>query len=194
MSGVSQLPEDCFTYYVALGPQRSYEEVAKRYRVHKRTVARAAERERWQTRLEVIERKAREATDSKLATDLHEMSVRHRKLLLAMASRAATAIQSFPLRTGMEGIKSAELVIKLERLLAGEPTESRTISVESVTRDEMSRYLIEEADAEDWGDVPESELADDAASEGDASDETASLVDNHDDVTSASDGEEDLQT
>jgi hypothetical protein len=149
---MSKLTADAFTLYVALGPERSYDAVAKHYGASKKTVTRVADREQWQARLEAIERKAREATDAKLSDELHEMSLRHRKLLLAMATRAATAIQTFPLESGMEGIRAAELVIKLERLIAGEPTESRTISVEQVTRDEMSRFLIEEGEVEAWDD------------------------------------------
>lgn len=147
---MAKLTADSFALYVALGPERSYDAVAKHQGVTKRTVVRVAEREQWQARLEAIERKAREATDAKLSDELHEMSLRHRKLLLAMASRAATAIQTYPLKSGMEGIKAAELVVKLERLIAGEPTEARTISVEQVTRDEIGRFLIDEGDDESW--------------------------------------------
>lgn len=163
-----KMPDDAFAFYVALGPdQRSYELVGKHYGVHKKTVTRTAEREQWQARLEVIERRAREATDAKLAKDLHAMDMRHRKLLLGIASRAASAIQAFPLKTAMEGIKAAEIAIKLERLLAGEPTETRTISVEQVTRDEVHRFLLEDGQADEWSesdeDDDESEL--DAARE-----------------------------
>lgn len=149
---MAKLTTDAFALYVALGPERSYDAVAKHYAVSKRTVVRVAEREQWQARLDAIERKAREATDAKLSDELHEMSLRHRKLLLAMASRAATAIQAFPLESGMQGVKAAELVIKLERLIAGEPTESRAVSVEQVTRDEIGRFLINEGDEEPWDD------------------------------------------
>lgn len=157
-----KLPADAFAFYCALGSERSYEAVARNFQVAKKTVVRAADREQWQSRLEAIERKAREATDSKLADDLHDMSLRHRKLLMAMAARAATAIQSFPLENGMQGIRAAELVIKLERLVAGEPTEARTISVEQVTRDEMSRFLIEETEVEEWDDDTKDEPERDA--------------------------------
>ena len=86
-----KLPEDAFAFYVALGATRSYETVAKHYGSHKRTVVRTADREEWMQRLAAIERKAREVTDAKLADQLAEMNDRHRKLLLAVASRAAGA-------------------------------------------------------------------------------------------------------
>jgi hypothetical protein len=125
-----KLPDDAFAFYVALGLSRSYDTVAKHYHVHKRTVVRTVEREEWAKRLQAIERKAQEVTDSKLADDLHEMNLRHRKMMLAMAARAANALQSFPLRTGMEAIKAAECVIKLERLMVGQPTEQSALTVE----------------------------------------------------------------
>lgn len=157
-----KMPDDAFAFYVALGPdQRSYELVGKHYGVNKKTVTRTAEREQWQARLEVIERRAREATDAKLAKDLHAMDMRHRKLLLGIASRAASAIQAFPLKTAMEGIKAAEIAIKLERLLAGEPTETRTISVEQVTREEVHRFLLEDGQTDEWSEGDESDDGDD---------------------------------
>jgi hypothetical protein len=168
---MSKLTADAFTLYVALGPERSYDAVAKHYGASKKTVTRVADREQWQARLEAIERKAREATDAKLSDELHEMSLRHRKLLLAMASRAATAIQTFPLENGMQGVKAAELVIKLERLIAGEPTESRAVSVEQVTRDEIGRFLIDEADDEQWEEERDSDGGD--AQQGDSGGEEA---------------------
>lgn len=148
-----KIPEDAFAFYVALGPEsRSYELVAKHFHVTKKTVVRAAEREQWQARLEGIERKAREETDAKLANELHAMNMRHRKLLIGMASRAASAIQAYPLKTAMEGIKAAEIAIKLERLMAGEPTETRTVSIEQITRDEVGRFLVDDTKVEEWDD------------------------------------------
>jgi len=167
---MGKLSTDAFALYVGLASERSYEAVARHYGVTKRTVVRTAERECWAKRLEAIERKARETTDAKLADELHEMSLRHRKLLLAMASRAATAIQGHPLKSGMEGIKAAEVVIKLERLIAGEPSENRAVTVEQTTRDEIGKFLIDESAQEDWGDdagdATSDETADEAGDDG----------------------------
>jgi hypothetical protein len=41
----------------------------------------------------------------------------------------------------MEGIRAAETVIKLERLLAGEPNQRSAVTVEQVTRQEIDRLL-----------------------------------------------------
>ena len=144
-----RLPPDAFGYYVSLGPARSHQAVAERFDVHKRTVVRTADRENWADRLAAIEKEAREASDRQLAKDLGEMHLRHRKMLTAMASRAARALQEFPLTSGMEGIKAAAVVIKLERLLSGEPTERTSVDVEQVIRREYQQLMeVEEEETE----------------------------------------------
>jgi hypothetical protein len=147
---VTRLPSDAFAFYVAMGTDRSYEMVGKQYNVCKRTVLRTAQREKWQERLEEIERKAQTETDEKLAKTVHEANMRHRKLLLAVASRAAQALQRYELRSAMEAVRAAEVAVKLERLLLGESTESKSISVEQASRDEVSRFLVSTSEAADW--------------------------------------------
>ncbi len=149
----SLVPDDAFALYVALGPEgRSYDAVAKHYGLTKKTITRAAVRERWQERLEALERKAQEETDAKLASTIHEANMRHRKLLLAVAARAAQALQQYELKSAMEAVRAAEVAVKLERLMLGESTEARTISVEQVTRDEVNRFLVDEHAVEEWDD------------------------------------------
>jgi protein-tyrosine-phosphatase len=147
---VARLPSDAFAFYVAMGTDRSYEMVGKQYGVCKRTVLRTAQREKWQERLEEIARKAQTETDEKLAKTVHEANMRHRKLLLAVASRAAQALQRYELRSAMEAVRAAEVAVKLERLLLGESTESKSISVEQASRDEVSRFLVSTSEAADW--------------------------------------------
>jgi hypothetical protein len=156
----AKLPKDAFAFYCLLGEARSHDAVAKHFHVHKRTVTRTARREGWVKRLEDIEAETRKLTDAKLANDKHDQQMRHRKMLLAMGSRAAKAIQEFPLESGMDGIKAAETVIKLERLLAGESTE-RTENVEALIRSEYERWM-----------VPVDEQDDDASDDDDADDES----------------------
>jgi hypothetical protein len=157
----TKVPEDAFTFYYALGVARTYDAVAEHFHVHKRTIQRAALRENWAERIDGIEKKARELTDAKLADDRHEENLRHRKMLLAMGSRAALAIQQFPLTDGMQGMKCAEIVIKLERLLSGEATE-RTESIEAIIKREAAQFLTTEPE-DDWGDddAPDDEHDDD---------------------------------
>lgn len=138
----NKLPPDAFSYFAALGPARSYKLVADHFSVSVRTVQRAAEREAWDKRIEAIEAEARRTVDAKIAVDLAEMYLRHRKLLTAMAARAATALRDYPLETGMDGIKAAGLVIKLERLLAGEPTDRSAVDIEAITKREIRELLV----------------------------------------------------
>jgi hypothetical protein len=150
---MQKLPGDAFTYYVSLGPARSYQAVADHYEVAKRTVVRTAEREDWSARLEAIEKQAREDADKSLAEDLAEMAQRHRKMLRAMASRAAKAMSEFPLTDGMQAIKAAEITIKLERLLAGEPTERTSVDIEQTIKREYGRWLERGDEDETEGDA-----------------------------------------
>ncbi len=148
---LTKVPPDAFALYVAMGPDRSYEQVGKHFGLNKRTILRAARRDRWQERLEEIERQAQQDTDAKLAKSIHEANMRHRKLLMAVAARAAQALQQFELKSAMEAVRAAEVAVKLERLMLGEATETRSISVEQVSRDEIARLLVAGDDAsDDW--------------------------------------------
>ena len=49
----------------------------------------------------------------------------------------------------MEGVKAAETVIKLERIIAGEPSERTGLTVEQVTRQEIDMLLARDDEPED---------------------------------------------
>ena len=140
-----KIPEDAFDFYVSLGPGRSYQAVAKNYGVAKRSVVRHAKARRWTERLSDVQAKARKVAEQKLIDSLEEMQGRHLKLLRAMSMRTATALRDYPLRTGIEAFRAAELVIKLERLVHGEPSEKASLSVEEISRQEI-RELVEDED------------------------------------------------
>lgn len=140
MSG--KLSQGAFEFYVGLGPSRSYQAVGEKYGVTKRAVVKHAARAGWSERLQKVQEEARAESDKRLAEDLAEMQERHKRMLRAVASRAIAAIKEHPLSSGMEGIRAAELVIKMERLLAGESSERSTVTVEEVTRRELDRWLV----------------------------------------------------
>ena len=139
MSG--RIGDDAFEFYVSLGPARCHEAVAKRYDVTRRAVSKCATREDWTSRLAKIESQARDLSDKRLAAELGDMRGRHLTTLKAMHARALTALKQFPLTSGMEAMKAAEMVIKLERLVAGEASERTAISVEEVTKRELDRWV-----------------------------------------------------
>ena len=74
---MSKIPPDAFEFYVALGPDRSYQRVADHYDVSKRGVAKHAGRESWPSRLDRIEREVRERSEEKLVESLEKMRTRH---------------------------------------------------------------------------------------------------------------------
>jgi len=136
-----RIPIGAFEHYVSLGNGRSYEQVATHFGVTKRAVTKAAARERWSERLTKIERDAQTRVDEKLTESLEQMHLRHTKMLRAMASRAVKALQEYPLTSGMDGLRAAEAVIKLERLVAGEVTERGASSVEVLIRSEYDQIM-----------------------------------------------------
>lgn len=144
-----RIPEDAFSFYVALGADRSYQRVADHFGVSKRGIIKVADRENWAERLDAIEESVRGRIDERLGETLEEMQARHLKLLRAMAGRAARAIQEHPLSSGMDGIRAAEMIIKLERLVAGEASDHSQLTVEQITRQEVDRLLVRADDEPD---------------------------------------------
>jgi hypothetical protein len=153
----AKLPLESFDFYVALGPARSYEAVAKGYGATKRTVTRHAGKERWPERLAEVERKAREESDKNAVTVLREMDERHLKIAKALQGKALEALRSMRLDRGSDVIRALDLGVKQERLIHGEPSERSAVSVEEATKREMERWLTVERDeeAEDDPGIPE---------------------------------------
>jgi len=148
-----KIPPEAFDYYVSLGHTRTYQQVADKYDVSRRAVQKVADRDDWGARLDAIEREAQDRAEKALTETVAEVRVRHLKMLKGMAGRAVKAMADHPLDSGMEGIKAAEIVIKLERIIIGEPSERTEHTVAEVTRQEMDRFLsrMDERDDEaDW--------------------------------------------
>lgn len=139
MSG--RIPDDAFSFYVSQGVARSYQGVADHYGVSKRAVTKHAVKEQWAERLQRIEDQARERADARLVDTVEEMRSRHLKTLRAMHARVISALQKYPLNSGMEAMKAAEMVIKMERLIAGEASERTALTIEEVTRRELGSWL-----------------------------------------------------
>jgi hypothetical protein len=140
----SRIPRDAFEVYVSLGPTRSYQALAERFGVDKRSIVRHAAKERWAERFEKIQAEAQAAIDKKLAEGLQEMQERHTKLLRGMATRVAQAIKEYPLTSCMDAIRAGEILIKMERIIAGQASERTELSVEEVTREEIHELLVKD--------------------------------------------------
>ncbi len=144
-----KIPEDAFAQYVAMGVERSYQALADVLGVTKRAITKIGAREGWAARLAKIEQTARERSDQRLAETLEEIRSRHLKTLRAMNARALSALQQFPLNSGMEAMRAAEMVIKLERLIVGEPSERTEVGIEEITRREVAKFLEVAVDGDD---------------------------------------------
>ena len=138
---MGRLPSEAFDFYVGLGDERSYQKVAAHYGVGKRAVTKRARKERWTEQLAEMEAAAKRKAREQLQEGLDDLHLRHGRILRAMASRAVKAIQEYPLTSGMDGIRAAEAVIKLERLMAGEPGDHTQQTIAETTREEMRRFL-----------------------------------------------------
>jgi len=141
-----RIPPDAFDFYVGLGSERSYRLVAEQFGVSKRAVTKLAAREHWAERLVNIESEARERSDAKLVETVEEMRSRHLKMARAMGARVISALREYPLGSGMEAMRGAEMVIKLERLIVGEPSDRTAVTVEEVTKRELASWLTDEPD------------------------------------------------
>lgn len=136
---MGKLGRDAFAYYAAT---RSYDAVASKFGVSRRTVARCAKREDWPSRLESIEKEARERTEKKIAESIASMNDRHLRSLRAVQGRALEALRAFPISSAMDAVRALDLAIRQERVIRGEPGE----------RSEMTGVLVAPAGIlpEDW--------------------------------------------
>ncbi len=146
MSG--RIPPEAFQFYLGLGPDRSYQRVADQFGVSKRAVTKLATRERWQERVEELERKAREGAEQKALESLEAMNLRHLKSLKVVQGKALEALRSMPLATAMEAVRALDMSIRQERLIRGEPSDRTAISVEEVIKREYERWMIPEEDGD----------------------------------------------
>ena len=146
-----KIPPDAFEYYFALGPGRSYRAVADHVGVSKTAVAKAAERENWQRRVAERDEQARQASEEKALETIEEKRKEHLKLLRVMRLKAIDVLQRMPLEKPMDGIKTLDRVIRLERVVFGDPSERTAVSVEDIIRREYERWMTvsgEEGDAD----------------------------------------------
>ncbi len=147
-----RIPENAFELYVGMGAARSYAALAEKLDVTKRSIVKHAAREKWAERLEKIQREVREQCDKRLAEELADMHERHIKLLKVMAGKVVKGLSDFDLGSCMEALRGGELVIKLQRLVMGEPSEHSAVSIEEITRQEI-HDLLKPVDDEDEDDA-----------------------------------------
>jgi len=148
---MKRLSPDAFSYYVELGPTRSYEAVGKKYGVSKQTVVSHAGKERWQDRLREAEEKARETANKKAIDTLQEVKDRQLQEARILERRALEALKTLPPEKAAKAATMLQIAWRHELLLLGEPTERSELSIEEVTAREMQSLLrrVEVDDGED---------------------------------------------
>lgn len=137
-----KLPADAFEYYVALGPDRSYQAVGDHYGITKRAVTDRASRDRWQERLQRIEDEARQRSDERIVESLEQMNERHLKTLQVIQRKALETLRSMGLNSAMEAVRALDICIQKERLIRGEPSDRTAFTVEHAIRQEYQRWLL----------------------------------------------------
>ncbi|MEQ1893376.1 MAG: hypothetical protein ABL998_12585 [Planctomycetota bacterium] len=155
---MSRLPTESFDHYVALGPDRSYDAVAKKYGVSKATVLRHAEKNRWQERLREADAKAREDSNKKAVETLQAVKDRQLKEARILEHRALEALKSLPPEKAAKAATMLQIAWRHELLLLGEPTERTELSVEEITRREIQTLLTFSEEADDFGEGDDGEL------------------------------------
>lgn len=137
----AKVDQDAFTFYFCLGAGRSYQAVADEFGVSKQAISKRAIKERWQDRVEDLDRRGRERAEQQITETVEEMKVRHLKMLKLVQGRALEALKAMPLATSMDAVRALEMSMKQERLLRGEPTEHAVLTLEEVAKREHERWM-----------------------------------------------------
>jgi len=142
-----KIPPDAFDYYVSLGVERSYQEVAKRYGVSKAAVVNLAKRESWQQRIAQMEAKVREQSEKKAMESMAAVRERHLAASRIVLGKGLEALRNMSLESAMEAVKAIDLAMKQERLILGEPSERTELTVEDI-RQRYERWTREDGNQE----------------------------------------------
>jgi hypothetical protein len=136
-----RIPDEAFTFYMGLGPDRSYQKVAERFGVSKRAVSKRAQADDWASRAEKIQAESRARQDAGIVDAFDEMNQRHLKVLKVIQGKALEALRTLPLERATDAVKALELVMKQERIARGDPDEGNE-TVEQLIKREYERWLV----------------------------------------------------
>ncbi len=117
---MGRVPRCAYDDWVALGPGRSFAQLAARYGVTDRALRKRAENEGWRERLAIAERAAHAAANVQSADSLQEVQSRHLKMAKLLQAKAIEALRSTHLGAGASAIRALDTSVKLERLLLGQ--------------------------------------------------------------------------
>ena len=143
-----KIPFSAFDDYFSMHP-RSYDVLAQKFGVSKRAIVNRAIKERWQERVEALERKTREAVEKRTLESLEQMAERHLRALRVIQVKALQALQSQSFSSASASARALIESLKAESVVRGQPSERSAISIEEVVRREYERWLGEEEAGDD---------------------------------------------
>ena len=136
-----KIAPDALTYYVSLGPGRSYQKVAEKYDVTKRAVTKLAAKERWQKKVAEIEQSARESAEEKARDEVAEAYAQQITGLKLLFHRGVEALRGMAIDTPADATRAIQVACREWRTALGEPTDRTEISVEEKIRSEYERWM-----------------------------------------------------
>ena len=137
-----KIPPEAVTYYVSLGPGRSYEKVAQRYGVTKRAVTKLAAKERWQEKVDEIERSARQTAEENARREIEAAHAQQIAGLRLLFRRGVEALQARGIESPADATRAIQVAVREWRLALGEPTDRTAVTVEETIRREYERWMV----------------------------------------------------
>lgn len=116
-----RLSDEAYSFYVALGPKRSYAAVAAQFGVSTRTVASTAKREGWQARLTRAQEKAAATSDVQAAQTLAQMNEQHLRIGKYVMGKGLEALRSMMITKPRDALRAIEQGIQHERDVMAPP-------------------------------------------------------------------------
>jgi transcriptional regulator with XRE-family HTH domain len=136
-----KIPDNAFETYVAMGTERSYQALADKLGVDKRSISRLATKERWVERLSKIQEEARAATDRKLVQDLQAVREQQLREVRFLRAEAIKAMKGLTPERAVKLASALNIAWKHELFLLGEPTDRQATTIEEITKREIQTLL-----------------------------------------------------
>jgi Zn-dependent peptidase ImmA (M78 family) len=112
-----KIPADAFRQYVELGDGRSYEKLAQKIGVSKRSIVVRATSEKWQEQLRGLEARAKAEALKRLELDAASVHERHVKAMRVVQARALEVLRVTPLDSAIDAVRALALAQREERAL-----------------------------------------------------------------------------
>jgi hypothetical protein len=131
------------------------EALSHKYKCSERAVAKVAKKERWQSRLDELEARARAKSDQQILESLEQMNDRHIRTARMLQAKGIAALQSLEIKGIPDALKAVQVGLEKERLIRGEPSER--VNIEEIVRAEYETWMVDDDQGEETlenGSVP----------------------------------------